>query len=228
MASITILGQTIMDLYYQQYKSDEDFFEEEHFQYLVTVAYAKLLQDEYEKSYAKARAEKGRGEAQLNPQWFIPEDHELQASDLGDKEISLKNCPFSFRFDEQSSSIQGVYPLGGKCSELIRTNIESLWALKHVPTTNIVWWYPVGNKIIFKNIHCGLKRVKILYIPSLKDIDDECGVPDSMQGDIMDWVLQRMSVARQGGVIDMTADQNPNKMIETEINTAFRNLKTKP
>lgn len=228
MASLIITAQNCMDLYYQQFKSDEDFFEDYHFKYLCGVAYAKILQDEYEKSYKLNLMEKGIGMASINPQWFVAEEIELKASDIGDKEIQLKACPFTFRFDMQSSGIQGLYPLNGTCGDFIRINVDDKWKLKTVPTTNIVWWYPFSDKIIFENIRCGLKKVKVLYIPSLKDVEDKCGLPDSMEADIIDWVLQRMFLARNGTVVDMTNDQNPNKALETEINTAFKNIKTNP
>lgn len=229
MANLSELAQNIMDLYYQQYKSDEDFFELYHFEYLSSVAFSKLLQDEYEKSYKMSLAERGIGQAQINPQWFKTEERELVASEMGDKEIVLDQCPFTFRFDKQSTGIQNIYPLNGKCGDFIRLTIDELWKLKNVPDTDIVWWIPVGNKILFKNLKCGLKKVHIIYIPSF-DLSkpDKCMLTDSAQADIIDWVLQRMFAARQGSVIDMTADQNANKVIETEINTAFRNLKTKP
>lgn len=229
MANFSDLAQNIMDLYYQQYKSDEDFFELYHFEYLSWVAYSKLLQDEYEKSYKMALAETGIGLAQINPQWYKIEEKDVVASDMGDREVVLDNCPFTFRFDKQSTGIQDILPLSGKCGEFIRLGIGEWWKLKNAPNTDIVWWTPVGNKIIFKKLKCGLKKVKIIYIPSfdLKN-PDNCMLTDSAQADIIDWVLQRMFAARQGIVIDMTANQNPNKVIETEIDTAFRNLKTKP
>jgi len=228
MAQLVEVAQNIMDLYYQQYKSDEDFFEEYHFKYLAAAAYAQILQEEYEKSYKLSLAEKGIGEPALNPEWFISEEKEVVASDMGDKELKLASCPFTFRFDKQSSGVQGVYPLAGKCGEFIRISVDDQWKIKNAPTTNIVFWFPLSNKIVFKNVHCGLKKVKVVYIPSLKELEDTCALPDSMQMDIIQRVLNIMFVARQGGVVDMTNNQNPNKVMESEIDTVFKNLKTNP
>lgn len=228
MAKLETLSQTTMDLYFQQYKSDEDFFEYSHFVYLCAAAYAQILQEEYEKSYMLNLREKQIGEANLNPEWFIEEEKEVTTSETGDRELTLASCPFSFRFDKQSSGVQGVYPLAGKCGEFIRIGVDDLWKIKNAPTTNIVFWYVVANKIVFKNVHCGLKKVKVTYIPSLKELEDQCSIADSMQMDVINRVLNVMFVARQGGVVDVTNNQNPNKVLETEIDTVFKNIKTNP
>lgn len=228
MGQLIETAQNTMDLYYQQYKSDEDFFEEYHFKYLNAVAFSQILQEEYEKSYKLSLAEKGVGEAQLNPEWFIPEERDVVGSDMGDKELTLTDCPFTFRFDKQSSGIQGVYPLSGKCGDFIRMSIDDQWKLKNAPESDIVFWFPLSNKIVFKNVKCGLKKVKVVYIPSLKSLADSCVIPDSMQMEVIQRTLQLMFVARQGAVVDMSNNQNPNKAMESEIDTVFKNLKTNP
>ncbi len=228
MATLVETAQNCMDLYYQQFKSDEDFFELYHFKYLCGVAQAKLLQVEYEKAYARSLQIHGIPEARMNPQWFISENVELKASDIADKEIELKDCPFTFLYDASSTGIENVYPLNGKCGDFIRMSIDDKWKLKSSPATNIVWWFPFGKKIGFMNLHCGLKQVKVVYIPSLAKLEDTCGIADGIEADIITWVLNLMAAARNGAVVDMTNDQNPNKVIESEINTAFGNLKTKP
>lgn len=228
MGQLIEVAQNLMDLYYQQYKSDEDFFEEYHFKYIVAAGYAKLLQDKYEKSYRQNKAENNIGEATLNPQWFVSEEIEVVASEDADRELTLKSCPFFFDFDKQSSSIQGIYPLSGKCREFIRIDIDSLWKLNNAPNTNIVYWYVMGNKIKFRNIQCGLKKVRITYIPSLKELEDTCSFPDSMVFDTITFSYNMMRAAREGTVIDFTNNQNPNKVLETELDTVFKNLKTNP
>lgn len=218
-------AQNAMDLYFQQYRSDEEFFQEYHFKYLCGIAYAKLLQEEYEKSYNKNLAEHGLGEAQLNPDWFISIETDVKASDIGDREIVLKQKPFTFRYDKQSSGIQGLFPLNGKCGDFIRITIDEIWKLKRPPATNITWWYPVANKILLSKTKCGLNKVRIVYIPAIGENDDEI-VPQQLEEDIIKKVLELMFAARQGVVIDKTSNQNTNKVIESEIDTAFQKIKT--
>lgn len=228
MGQLVEVAQNLMDLYYQQYKSDEDFFEEYHFKYIVAAAYAKLLQDKYEKSYAKNKRENNIGEATLNPQWFVTEEIEVGSSDDADKELELKSCPFFFDFDKQSSSIQGIYPLSGKCREFIRIGVDDLWKLNNAPTTNIVYWYALGNKIKFRNVHCGLRKVRVAYIPSFNELEDNCSFPDSLIFETVTLSYNMMRSAREGTIIDFTNNQNPNKVMETEIDTVYKNLKTNP
>lgn len=228
MAQLSETAQNTMDLYYQQYKSDEDFFQFYHFQYLNSVVYGKILQEEYEKSYKLSLAERGIGEATMNPEWYVPAELDVVPSEEGDREVVLPSCPFTFRFDRSSTGIQNISQLAGRCGEFIRISAEETWKLKSAPNTDIIWWYPLGNKIIFPKIHCGLKKVRVLYIPSLKELDDNCAIPDSMAHDIIAGTLNLMFIARSGGVVDMTSNQNPNKVMETELDTTFKNLKTNP
>jgi hypothetical protein len=220
--TIDYIAQQIMDLYYQQYKSGEDFFDHVHFRFIAGAVYAKVLQDEYERSYAKSLAERGIGEASLNPEWFIPEEIEVVASDLADYEATLKHPFFAFRFDRQFSGIQDIVPIVGRCKDFIRMSPEQKWQLEMVPDNDVVFWYPVKDKIMFHNVKCGLKRARILYIPSLGDNDEDTPVSATMAEDIVTRSLQIMFLARQGMVVDMTADKNPNKVLESEINQAFQ------
>lgn len=226
MNNLGDVAQHLMDLYYQQYKSATDFFELIHFKFLASAAYGKILQDEYKLSYDRNRAEEGIGSATLNPEWFIPEDVEIVMSDIGDREAKLKQPFFTFRFDKQFSGIQEVTPMSpNKCGEFIRLGIDEKWKLKMDIVTDVVFWYPVTDKIIFHNVKCGLKKATIFYIPSLSELKDESPIPLSMTDDIVTRVLQIMFAARQGAVIDMTNDGNPNKVIESEINTAFQKIR---
>lgn len=210
-----------MDLYYQQFKSDEDFFEVEHFEYLNGVVYAKLLQEEYERSYQKSLAETGRGYATISPQWYIEETVKVTTSDMGDAEIVMKDCPFTFRFDRSNTAIQGIYPIKGKCKDFISINIDERFKFDGLPKSTVVYWYPVSNKIILHNLSCGLKEAKIIYIPGLKAGSDKCGISDGMEYDVINGTLDLMKRAKQGEVVDMTNNNNPNKALETEISAKF-------
>lgn len=228
MAKLSIVAQNIMDLYYQQFKADEDFFELSHFEYLAGIAYAKILQDEYEKNYKMNLQIEGYGFVDLSQDWLKIEEQKLEKDSYGFF-IKLDKKPFSFLYDKQSSAIQNVTPLGGKqCSEFIRMNADEKWKLCALPGTAQIFWYLEGDKIRFENIACKPEKIKVLYVPGLDDdFDGDFNIPKSKEADIVDWVLNRMFVARQGGVVDMTNDSNPNKTLATEINNIFSQIKTK-
>ena len=222
------LAQNFMDLYYQQYKSDEDFFELYHFKYVAYVVFCKVLQEEYEKSYKLALGEEGRGEAQLNPDWYVTQEFEVMMSEIGDRQINFSTPPFQFRFDKQSSGIQNIFPFNKKCGEFIRTTVDEVWKIRNAPKTSVIWWHVLGNSIMLYNINCGLKKVRLSYIPSLVGLDDDAPISEAVQEDILRRGLELMFAARNGNVIDTSSLQTPNKVIETEINNAFKNLKTNP
>jgi hypothetical protein len=228
MAQLSIVAQNIMDLYYQQYKADEDFFELSHFEYLAGVAYGKILQDEYEKNYKMNLQIEGYGFVDLSQDWLKIEELKLEKDAYG-YFIKLSKKPLSFLYDKQSSAIQNIVPLGGtKCAEFIRMNAEENWKICALPNVRQIFWFLEGDKIRFENLQCKPEKLKVLYVPELNDSNDgDFNIPKSKEADIVDWVLNRMFVARQGNVVDMTNDSNPNKTMGTEINNIFSQIKTK-
>lgn len=229
MASIAILGQNIMDLYYQQFKADEDFFELYHFKYLAGVAYGKLIQEEYEKQWRLNFQLEGFGYVSVAQDWLIKGENKLEKDSDGTYFIKLDKKPFSFLFDRQSSAIQTITPIGGKaCKEFIRISADEKWKICALPHTGKTFWYLEIDVIRFVGITCLPDKVATLYVPGLDlDIDDNLNIPMTKEADIIDWVLQRMIGARQGTVVDMTNDGNPNKTVASEINNIFSQIKTK-
>lgn len=227
MSVLKVVAQNVMDLYYQQYKSEEDFFKLYHFKYLVSISYAAYLQNEYEKSYKMNLAETGVGEATLSPEWFINNNIEVKRSD--DKispfvgELPCK--PFHFKFDKQSSGIKDVLPLNGRCGDFIRMNSDEKYKFELIPASPEIFWFPLGNKIHFSNISCGLSSALVIYIPSMQDLDDNAIVPEGIELDVLSATLNLMFNAKKGTpVIDVTQDDNPNKALQTEINNLFSKM----
>ncbi len=146
----------------------------------------------------------------------------MVSSDIADYEAKLKHAFFAFKYDKQFTGIQDIVPIVGKCKDFIRMSPEQRWHLDMVPDNDVVFWYPVKDKIMFHNVKCGLKRARILYIPSMGDMNEDIPVSETLTEDIITRSLQIMFLARQGMVVDMTADKNPNKVLESEINQAFQ------
>jgi hypothetical protein len=231
MAAIGILAQHIMDLYYQSFKSDDEFFELLHFEYLAGVAYAKLLQNEYENNYKLNLHEEGYGYVTLSQDWLRAEEHKIKKDADGRYFIQLDMAPFSFLYDSQNSSIQDVIPLGQNSQkEFIRMGSQERWKIKASRGTRIIFWYLEKDKIYAasENTNGMPERLKVLYVPAPeKDISDDFTIPVTKEADIISWVLNIMFTARQGTVVDMTNDANPNKTLATEINNIFSQIKTK-
>lgn len=216
-----------MDLYYQTYKSEEDFFDIEHFIYLAGISYASFLQSEYERSYKQNLAENGIGSAFLNPDWFILEEIEIKPGDnLAPHIAELKHPVFQFNFDTQNNGIKEIMPLNGTCNEFVRIGFDERYKLKLLPPSPEVYWFPMARKIGFAKIYCGLSKAVALYIPSPSCGDTEVPIPDAMEGTILAATLNLMQQAKAGQpVIDTTSDGNPNKEMVTELNNIINKIR---
>lgn len=224
MGKLAVIAQNTMDLYYQQFKSTEDFFELSHFEYLNSIAYAAVLQEEYEKSYKMSLIERGIGMGEVNTLWLLQEEIEIKKSDskIARYEAEFKQIPFSFKYDRSDSGVQEIIPLNGQCDSFIKMSVAERWKLKLLPYSNEIFWYPMSNKIYFSNIHCGMSKALLLYVPGINsECADEAVIADTMEESVIRRTLELMFQARNGAIIDMSSDQNPNKNLQTEINEKF-------
>jgi hypothetical protein len=229
MALLKDIAQIVMDLYYQNYKSDEEFFKKHHFKYLITVCYNDFIQKYYDQSYTKNLAENGHAEVDLSSDWFVEEVVEVKLEN-GFYSALLKNRPYAFLHDNQYRSISDIIPEECACDlRLSRIKHVERWKLGSLPATSYTFWYLIGgNKIRFEKVKCGLGTIRVLVLPALVTMDDAAIIPDGLSKNVIDATLNLMFQARQGVVVDLTNNQNPNKTMETEVDTAFRNVKTKP
>jgi hypothetical protein len=229
--TLGLTAEKTMDLYYQQYKHEDEFFDKEDFIFYCAAGYAALVQEEYEKMYNRQAQETGMAAAIMNPEWFQPLPFPVTFNGTLDQyEAKLPQKPFGFRFDNSLSSIEGVYPLGGNCRQFVRHVASENWMLPRLPKTSKVFWYYQGGpqpKLIFKNVGCGLKQVQVNMIPSLASLDPNAPVPESMLEDIMRRCLALMFEAKaKNVVVDKTQDGNLNKIPESELNQEYLTKKT--
>lgn len=224
-------AQIIMNLYYQQYKSDEDFFKLFHFKYLAGSVVSKIMEDDYTKAKAESRSIDPYAEVDLPAEWLIPEENEVK-KDGSDNIIKLKHQPFSFPYDLLGRTVQRIENLspGSTCTEWIRISIKEKWKFHYVPKGSKVFFAVIKDKIeVFAD--CKIGKVRVYYCPELTDPsfgEDGGIVPASKEADVISKTLTLMMAARQGTVVDTTNNSNPNKTIQTEIDTVFSNLRTKP
>lgn len=229
MSKLNVVAQNIMDLYYQTYKSEEHFFELYHFKYMASIAYSSFLQLEYEKSYALNKQETGTGFATLNAAWFINEHVKIEKSDeIAEYVACLPVLPFQFKYDQQHHGIKAILPLNGKCKEFIKWSMEQRYKLELLPPSPEVYWFPLGEKVYFDHLFCGMSQAIIIYIPSASCLNDNAVIPDPMEADVVTATLNLMFQAKAGTpVIDVTSDGNPNASLQTEINNLFNKLRGK-
>jgi hypothetical protein len=233
MASLKDVSVAIMDLFYQDYKKEDDFFSEEHFFYMAGVAFSKILEMEYKASRKEAKAEEGITDVQLQPDWQVAAEIMVQKIDgTSDYKATLPHRPFSFPYDEYGYGIQRVRNVSHQgCRDFIRTTQKLDWALDDLPRTDKTFFYLEGINIILKKPNCLLKKIKVLYIPEVTDesFGPEGGeIPSSKRDDIIRATLSLMKQAKEGTIVDTTNNSNPNRTIQTEIDSHLQTIRNKP
>lgn len=227
MTRLKILASLVQDAYYGQYAKESDFFKIEDFEAYCAPFFYKVLQEDFEKTRKEMiilGLIMAHEEPQLNVSWFKIKEFDV-VKEGGQYVVNIPSM-FSFSKDMSFSGINGVYPVGDEgdcCGQFAKITANQCQSLRFLPKSDkTIYWYPLGNKILFKKVECGLKKVNVGYIPSL---DDECDdenevvVPDSYVSEIMTLTYNFMVSARNGAVIDKTNNQNQNKLIQTEIDT---------
>jgi hypothetical protein len=231
MANLADTAQMTMDLYYQNFKTDEDFFNLTHFLYLSGVAYSKLLEDEYKEARKEAKMEDSFAEIFIQADWLIEQTIEMKRIEDEDNSFSgtLSSPLFSFPYDPYSFGIQSVRRAGKtKCNHFIRTTGRESWLDCQLPTTNRVFFHVIANKLIVNNVQCAMEKLIVQMVPEITDLmafGMQGGpVPKSKEDIIIRKTLELMMAARNGAVVDMTNNSNPNKTLQTEVDSAFSNL----
>lgn len=235
MAKLNDTAQMVMDLYFQQFKTDEDFFTLFHFSYLVGVAYSKILEDEYKEARNRARQEEGLiDEITLQADWLTIK--EIDVKRIPDEpfsfEAELPARPFSFPYDRFGYGVQSIRNVDAQgCKIFIRATEDIEWQICAMPMTHDVYFFTRGRKIIIKNARCRLNKIKVSYLPEITDPElgaDGGDIPKSKEEMVIGRTLALMMQARQGTVIDMSNNSNPNKALATEVDNLFANVRTRP
>jgi hypothetical protein len=211
---IKILAQDIMDAYYQDFKSHEDFFELDYFVRQVKYVYDELLKAEYERRRQELRQERAAQElfVSFDESWLQREEFELE----GKTELILKHNIFSFPFNTDNSGVQDLLPLDSNCI-FARTTESGFWKRKYDPTTNeVTWWYVKGNNKIALKHTCTAQKAAALYVA---EVHDDLDISGSFANAIQTQVLTLMFGAKNGNIINETNDGNKNKTIQTESNS---------
>jgi len=226
MTRLQILASLVQDAYYQQYAQDSDFFSLKDFEDYSATFYYQVLQEEFNKvrrEMINLNVIQPTEEPLLNADWYSVREFEVHEKN-NKFWIDIPNV-FSFGNDVNFTGIKEIYSPDsvGDCSgEFAKIQAEQARTLRLLPKSDkIIYWFPLGDKAYFERVRCGLKNVKVAYIPSL---DMECGedeviVPNAYIAEIMTRTYNFMTTAKNGNIVDKTSNQNPNKLIQTEIDT---------
>lgn len=218
--SLPIVAQYAQDQYYQNYRSNTDFFELKDFIFHCGATIADTYRQGFDIKYQEIRQDKQDEVVSFSHDWlseqFLPvvrKKNEIYAV--------LGEMPMSFPFDQQDSGIQEVFSQEPFGTTLERSNITEIWQQKYYPATSHVFWWVDQNKIRFYNKGiCNVERIRVLYVPT---ISANMQVPDGViEIAVINTVVKMKEIAK-GIVIKKSLDQNDNKILQTEIdNSQFK------
>jgi len=219
------VGQLAEDLYYQNYKGEDDFWDLEDFITQVGNTIAGMYMQIYQQEYAMLRQERKDEVISFDAGWLLEQDVEVQKNGIGSYAI-LSNPVMTFPYDKSSIGLQNIFiiePLS--TDEVERTSLSQLWQLKYIPKTNRIFFYSdvaatdclTISKVGFINKGtCNIKKIRVLYVPTMND--ENALVPDGLISDAIAKTVITMKQISNGNVVDQTADGNSNKILQTEIN----------
>lgn len=208
-----ILAQDIMDLYYGDYKSDDQFYDIDFFLRQVQYSYDALLKEEYEKQRRELRQDNAMREllVSFDTTWLSREEHVVKE----DRTIELKASIFSFPFDNSNVGLQDIVPLDNDVI-LARGTESERWETKYFPkdATTVMWWGYDKNKIEFAGTS-KVGKVHVLYVPAFSgEIEIGMGLSEEIQRRVLNVMLG----AKNQTIIDTVNDGNIAQTKETEIN----------
>jgi hypothetical protein len=211
---LNFIGQQALDLFYQNYKSDVDFFDVDDATSYAGNAVASIYQKLFDLKRAEIRAEKKDEIVTFDV--GVLSQQILNVIKSGNSYKAAFTSPImSFFTDSNTSGIQEVIVTSPVGVEVERTSISQLWQQKFMPATNVIFWYSdsISINFIVKG-NCNVNTVVVYYVPA---VNDTMLVPDGIVEDAIKETLQLMMAAKNGVVIKKSIDGNQNKIMETEI-----------
>lgn len=209
--SVRIISQHAQDMFYQDYKPADAFLRLEHFLWLCIAADGKLKQDEYDKQVAlNLRKRTPNAPINLSADNYITVDADIK----NDKAV-LPTSVMTFSGASQSLSVTQVMP-EGNCGNIMPISQDEKWQACNIKT--VPFWSLSCDGIEFINLgslSCNPRKVKITYIPVLTK---KSTVQESRKWAILNMVTIFIKSAKDGVIIDMSADGNSNVATQTEIN----------
>ena len=223
--TLKYVAQLAMDNFYQNYKGETDFWELEDFISMTGNTIAGIYLQFYQQEYGMLRQERKDEVISFDAGWLLEQEVEVQKNGIG-LYAKLDKPVMTFPYDKSSIGLQNIFITEpASLDELERTTIAALWQLKYIPKTSRIFFYSDtgGNascltisKIgIINKGNCNIKKIRVLYVPSLTDGDDI--VADGIIGDAITKTVLNMRQMASNNVVDKTADQNENKIMQTEL-----------
>lgn len=206
--ALKVAAQAIMDLYYQDYKPDDAFFDKEDFAAWVGKAYGSVADAVAKQIYDASRSE-GMPMIIFSQDWWAKKTIPIKEN-VGD----ITKLKFTgFTYDNQVSGIQQV----GDGVRFARTTLTEFWQLGQSKSKNsFIFWYTDFDKLRFRATCEIPKEVDVYYIPSPEDSNFK--LPKSKEFEIATIAWNLMTAGKQQTpFVDSTNNSNKNITPATEV-----------
>lgn len=216
---INIVAQDAMDDFYQNYRSDSDFFTLDDFISRCGQVAADVYQKEWQRQYAEIRQERKPELVSYDPTWLNEQVLKVEEKDSV-RFAKLQQPIMSFLYDQQSCGIQYVFRTKpGPEIELERQSLAEGWQLKYTPFSDKIYFTPQSDRITFStNGNCNVVNIKVLYVPA---IGANMIIADGITNIVISEVVRSMREEKQGTIVKKSIDGNPNTVLQTEMNPAL-------
>lgn len=205
-------------LYYQNYKADDQFFDLPHFKFLFVAQYVKQVSQESRQNKREERALNGYSIIEISSDWLTIE--KLAVQEDKDRKIHFVTPSkrlFPFDYDVMGSAVQYVVPFGQECGDIKRISRNDKWMYCRMPFTTTPLYYVEKDQVVFLNLKCNLKEVEVQYVPLPDCNDDTSEIREDKIMEMIATVLNLMFGAKNGNIVDMSNNSNPNTVMQTEI-----------
>lgn len=208
-----------MDEYYQNYKSDNDFFILEDFIFYCGQTMGDYYRQEYDRMRAEMRQEKKDELISFSADALSTQDIALKWS-AGILSATLTSPYMAFPYDDWNIGIQDIVPsqtVVSMAGIFKRTTLSGIFKLKHLPIDNKIYWYATGplNINFYKNGNCNVPKATVYYVPVP---DANTNVPAGILEYVTTNTMSVMRQAAQGAIVKKSLDRNQNKAAELEAN----------
>lgn len=209
------IAQNALDLFYQNYKSDIEFWTLDDAIDFTGQAAAAIYQNFYQQEYAMLRSEKKDDVVQFDIGWLSEQILDVKKND-GDLSAIIKCKIMTFPYDRQQVGVQNVFVTDPRSTdEVERTSISAAYQLKFVPNTNKIFFYQdIGAMVLINKGQCNVNKIRVLYVPSMHGESD---IADGVIEPIITSTVNMMRQAADKKVIKKSLDRNQNEILQTEI-----------
>lgn len=218
--NIQDVAQLASDLYYANYKSDNDYYSLDDFVVFCAFTAGEFYSNEFRNQLSEKKQDNDDSVVSFSAAVLARMDLDVQVNEEGDHCAQYTSPVFSFVYDGQYSGIQNVEPLGSaKDCKLERTTRDSVWNLDYTPK-GTAWYLPERTGItILKGDN--IKKIRVWYVPGIgpdAESASKMEIADGIVAYVVQNTAQNVKQLVANEVIKKSLDQNQNKAFQTEAN----------